>query len=88
MNRAQLEVILGGLALPAGRDELVRYAASQAAPADVIDAPSSFPDPEFASIDGVGEELEPGQPARERPALHVPGPESGDPPGGSRYAGS
>jgi uncharacterized protein DUF2795 len=81
MNCAELEVVLEGVPLPAGRAELVRYALAQGAPAEAVEALGSLPDREFGSLDEVGEELEPVQPRRERP------PEAGATRGERRPAG-
>ncbi len=85
MNRAELEVVLEGVLLPAPRAELVRYAASQGAPPGAVEALASLPDREFGSLDEVGEELAPVQPPRAEPPVRAPREESGDPPGGERY---
>lgn len=85
MNRAEIEVVLEGIALPAQRSELVSYAAAQGAPGDVIEALAGLPDREFGSLDEVGETLDPVQPQRGQPVAPPPREESGAPPGGERY---
>jgi uncharacterized protein DUF2795 len=79
---AEIQVVLEGIALPATRDELVRYAAQHdPAAAAVLER---LPDREFERLDDVGEELAPTEPLRasSRP---LPKPESGEPPGGEDY---
>jgi Protein of unknown function (DUF2795) len=85
VNRAELEVSLEGVPLPAARSELVRYAAAHGAPPDAIEALTTLPDREFGSLDEVGEELAPVQPGRPEPEVRSPHEESGGPPGGERY---
>jgi hypothetical protein len=79
---AEIQVLLEGVTLPAGRDELVRYAALQDAEAAV--ELERIPDREYESIDEVGEELahvQPDFPAKQP----LPHPESGSPPGKADY---
>ena len=79
---AEIQVVLEGIALPAARDELVRYAAQHdaAAAAEL----ERLPDREYERLDEIGEELAPTSPVRtsSRP---LPKPESGQPPGGPDY---
>ena len=84
MNRAGQEALLEGMALPASRDELVRYAEEQGASAEDVARLRTLPEREYRSIDEVGEELEPVQVA-EHESAPLPRSESGDPPGGDRY---
>ena len=79
---AEIQVVLEGIALPASRDELVRYAALQDAEAAV--ELERISDREYDSIDEVGEELSPTQPVHV-PQQRLPKPESGKPPGGDDY---
>jgi hypothetical protein len=79
---AEIQVVLEGVKLPATRDELVRYAAPQDAQAAV--ELERISNRKYDSIDDVGEELTPTQPARPS-AQKLPKPESGKPPGGDDY---
>jgi hypothetical protein len=79
---AEIQVVLEGIALPASRDELVRYAALQDAEAAV--ELERIRDRTYESIDEVGEELAPTKP--NLPAKQpVPQPESGALPGKADY---
>jgi hypothetical protein len=79
---AEIQVLLEGIALPATRDELVRYAAREdRAAAAVLER---IPDREYERIDEVGEELVPTHPVRATDDP-LPKPESGKPPGGEAY---
>ena len=79
---AEIQSLLEGIALPATRDELVRYAAREdAAAAAVLERIS---DREYERIDEVGEELAPTAPVRAS-SDPLPRPESGKPPGGKDY---
>jgi hypothetical protein len=79
---AEIQVVLEGIALPATRDELVRYAAQQdAAAAAVLEC---LPDRTYERLDEVGEELAPTEPVR-APSISAPRAESGEPPGGEDY---
>jgi len=79
---AEIQVVLEGIALPATRDELVRYAAQHdaAAAAEL----EHLPNREYERLDDVGEELAPTSAIRasSRP---LPKPESDQPPGGLDY---
>jgi Protein of unknown function (DUF2795) len=79
---AEIQVVLEGIALPATRDELVRYAAQQDAEAAAV--LERLPDRTYERLDDVGEELAPTKPVR---AARVTRPhaESGEPPGGDDY---
>ena len=79
---AEIQVVLEGIALPASRDELVRYAAQYdtAAAAEL----ERLPEREYERLDEVGEELAPTKPVRASPVL-LPREESGEPPGGEDY---
>jgi hypothetical protein len=79
---AEIQVVLEGIRLPATRDELLRYAAREDAPA--AHELASLPDREYESLDEVGEELvhvHPLLPAE----VPLPHAESGGPPGGDSY---
>ena len=79
---AEIQVVLEGIALPATRDELVRYAAQQdaAAAAEL----ERLPDRQFERLDDVGELLAPTAPVRTA-SVPLPRPESEGPPGGADY---
>jgi uncharacterized protein DUF2795 len=79
---AEIQVVLEGIALPATRDELVRYAAQlDAGAAAVLER---LPDRTYERLDDVGEELAPTEPVH-TPDISDPGAESGEPPGGEDY---
>ncbi|HKP17959.1 MAG TPA: DUF2795 domain-containing protein [Gaiellaceae bacterium] len=84
MTRAELEVLLEGVDLPAPRRELIRHALGEAGGEEAAALLRALPDREYRSIDEVGEALEPVQP-QPAAAIPTPRPESGDPPGGDRY---
>ena len=79
---AEIQVVLEGVALPATRDELVRYAETQDPQA--ARELASIADREYERLDDVGEELAPTQPVHLREKKQ-PRPESGLPPGGDDY---
>jgi hypothetical protein len=79
---AEIQVVLEGVKLPATRDELVRYAALQ--DAEAAAELGRISNREYESIDEVGEELTPRQPAHPS-EQKLPKPESGKPPGGNAY---
>jgi hypothetical protein len=82
---AQLQVLLEGVALPAAKQDLLRYARGEGAgPADLA-LLEALPDRGYASIDEVGETLQPVQPTANGAQPERPGPESGLPPGGDAY---
>ena len=82
-DAAELQVLLQGVALPAGKQELVAYARTQDERA--ARRLESLPDREYRSLDEVGEALVPVQPVRAKPEPHLPRAESGNPPGGEAY---
>jgi hypothetical protein len=79
---AEIQVLLEGITLPATREQLVRYAASQDAAAAV--ELERIADREYHRIDEVGEELVPTQPdlPEKQPLPH---PETGRAAGGEDY---
>jgi len=79
---AEIQVVLEGVKLPATRDELMRYAGLQDAEA-AVDL-ERIPDRKYESLDEVGEELAPTQPARHSKD-RLPKAESGKQPGGDDY---
>lgn len=79
---AELQVVLEGVPLPAGKQQLVDYARRyDPAAADELGA---LPDKEYARLDDVGQELAPTEPKRPSPE-QLPRAESGKPPGGADY---
>ena len=82
---AELQAVLEGVSLPAGRQELVDYVRRQNGGERFRADLESLPDREFRSIDEVGEELVQVQPSRPADRLAVPHEESGLPPGGDAY---
>jgi hypothetical protein len=81
---AELQTLLEGAPLPAGRKQLIRYAVEQGAGERELQALRGLPDRQYRSLDELGEELAPVQP---RPAQErkEPRAESGEPPGGDDY---
>jgi hypothetical protein len=83
---AELQTLLEGVDLPAGKKQLLAYARSQdEQAAGVLKA---LPDREYRSIDEVAEVLSPVQPASAQGGVHPPREESGNPPGGDAYLDS
>jgi hypothetical protein len=87
VNRAQIEGLLVGVALPATKDELIGYARAQPGGARAAARLEQLPDREYEAIQEVGEELEPVQPEPTPPRSEPPHAESGEPPGGPAYVG-
>jgi hypothetical protein len=87
VNRARIEELLVGVALPATKQELVDYARSQPGGSRAAERLQQIPDREYTAIQEAGEELEPVQPERSTPRVEPPKPESGKPPGGDAYTG-
>jgi hypothetical protein len=88
MNRAQIEELLVGVALPASKHQLVDYARAQPGGSRAAERLQRIPDREYTAIQDAGEELEPVQPERSpTPAIEHPKPESGRPPGSDAYTG-
>lgn len=81
---AELQVVLEGVPLPAGKQQLIEHARGEDAEPGLVALLEALPDREYGSIDEVGEMLHPVQPARPRQS-HLPKPESGPPPGGAAY---
>jgi Protein of unknown function (DUF2795) len=84
---AELQVVLEGVPLPAGKQELVEHARREEAGPHLLSLLEALPDREYRSLDEVGETLEPVQPERSGPEHAPPQPESGLPPGGEAYTG-
>ena len=79
---AEIQVVLEGIALPATREELVRYAARF--DEDAARELEGIPKREYGRIDEVGDEL--AATAAVRPTSEqLPQAESGKPPGGDDY---
>jgi hypothetical protein len=87
MNRAQIEELLVGVALPASKQQLVDYARAQPGGGRAAERLQRIPEREYTAIQDAGEELEPVQPDRSSPRIEPPSPESGLPPGGKAYTG-
>ena len=81
---AELQVLLEGVPLPAGKQALIEYAHEQDDHrfAGLLER---LEDREYGSLDEVGEELAPVQPERPSPDPHRPREESDLPPGGVAY---
>jgi hypothetical protein len=82
---AELQTTLEGVSLPAEKNELLSYAASQRARPVELQALRSLPDRLYQSLDEVGEALVRVQPTAQHEVPHEPKEESGAPPGGSAY---
>jgi hypothetical protein len=81
---AELQVLLEGVRLPAGKRELLDYAYAQDGHR-LTSLLRQLPEREFRSLDEVAEALRPVQPGWTQPDRHKPKPESGRPPGGAAY---
>lgn len=79
---AEIQSVLEGVPLPATRSVLLAYAREQVP--DVTRDLEGLPDEEFRSLDEVGRLLTL-VPTAPKPAIGVPRPESGKPPGGDDY---
>ena len=84
---AELQVLLEGVPLPAGKQELIDHARrhDRTALARLLER---LPEREYKSLDEVGEELVKVQPQWPQPARREPRAESGLPPGGDAYTQS
>jgi hypothetical protein len=81
---AELQVVLEGVPLPAGKQELLEHARHEGA-GRLTALLRGLPDREYRSLDEVGEELLPVQPDWPHRDAREPGEESGKPPGGEAY---
>jgi hypothetical protein len=83
---AELQVLLEGVPLPAGKRELLDYAYAQDGHR-LASLLRQLPEREFRSLDEVGEALRPVQPEWSQSDQHQPKAkaESGTPPGGAAY---
>jgi Protein of unknown function (DUF2795) len=81
----ELQVVLEGVPLPAGKQELVDYARRERAEPGLVPLLEALPEREYGSIDEVAETLHPVQPVRSPGGPDEPKPESGLPPGGKAY---
>ena len=79
---AEIQAVLEGIPLPAGKRELVEYARGQ--DAGIAHELEGLPDEEFDRLDAVGELLTL-IPSRPKENGQLPIPESGKPPGGPDY---
>jgi hypothetical protein len=82
---AELQVLLEGVPLPAGKPELLEYARRQAATPYQLDALRRLPERRYGYLDAVAETLVRVQPPRGREVPHEPRASSGLPPGGPAY---
>ena len=80
---AELQVLLEGVPLPAGKQELIEYARRE--DGALVRLLERLPDRDYRSLDEVGEELFRVQPERPQADPAEPRPESGLPPGGDAY---
>lgn len=87
MNRAYVESLLNGIALPASKDELIAYARRQQDGEAVAERLRALPEREYRALQDVGEELEPRQPEARHAQATLPREESDLPPGGAAYLG-
>ena len=85
---AEIQVLLEGVPLPAGKRELIRYALGENADHAALALLESLPEREYRALDEVGEALEPVQPTRSTRLPEPPRAESGVPPGGEAYTDS
>jgi hypothetical protein len=85
---AELQVVLEGVSLPAGKRELVEHARHHEARPGIVALLEALPEREYTSIDEVAETIQPVQPTSPRPQPHEPKAESGAPPGGDAYTAS
>jgi hypothetical protein len=83
VNIAELQVVLEGVPLPAGKSELVEYARRE--DQDAARLLESLPDCVYRSLDDVGEALAPVQPQQRDKHAALPREESDAPPGGHDY---
>jgi Protein of unknown function (DUF2795) len=81
---AELQALLEGVPLPAGKQQLLDYARAEDG-ARLAPLLRRLPDREYRSLDDVAEALMPVQPERPQPDPHEPREESGKPPGGLAY---
>jgi Protein of unknown function (DUF2795) len=82
---ATLQGLLEGVALPAQKRELIRYARDQENGERYVSLLERLPDKEYSTLDEVGEELAPVQPSSQHKDAELPRDESGRPPGGDDY---
>ena len=82
---AELQVLLEGVPLPVGRDDLARYAEREGGRPQEVGLLRGLPDRRYGSIDEVAEELRRVQPPFAREEPHDPREESGAVPGGPAY---
>jgi hypothetical protein len=81
---AELQALLEGVPLPAGKQQLLDYARAEDG-ARFAPLLRRLPDREYRSLDDVAEALMPVQPEWSQPDPHEPREESGKPPGGLAY---
>jgi hypothetical protein len=81
------QVVLEGISLPGGKQDILDYARGQRAPAPVLDALTRIPEQAYVRLDDVGEAIVSSQPSAAAPSRD-PQPESGAVPGGEAYVGT
>jgi hypothetical protein len=82
---AELQVLLEGVPLPAGKQQLLDYARREGGGPAELALLEALPDRQYGSIDEVGETLQPVQPSLPPQQPEQPQAESGLPPGGDAY---
>jgi len=80
-----LQSLLEGVALPAQKRDLIRYALEQENGHAAVQLLERLPEREYRRLDEVGEALLPVQPHAPQPATAPPREESDVPPGGDDY---
>jgi Protein of unknown function (DUF2795) len=82
---AELQALLEGVDLPAGKGRLVEYARAQNARPELMVALERLPERDYRALDEVGEALDPVQPTWHHTPPHGPRAESDLAPGGDAY---
>jgi hypothetical protein len=82
---AELQTLLEGVSLPAGRQELIDYARGQGGDRSPAALLEELPERRYRSIDEVAETLQPVQPPQTAHQPPAPSVESDLPPGGDAY---
>jgi hypothetical protein len=82
-QRAQLEALLEGVSLPATKKDLAKHLKAYGGKREAASL-KRLPSRRYATIDEVGEALQPVQPDRSQ-GRKTPRPESDLPPGGDSY---
>ena len=82
---ALTEAVLGGVPLPASKEDLLAYAEQQNPPVEVREALAGIPEQEYRALDDVAEAIARVQPSFNPPDPGTPKPESDEPAGGEAY---